>query len=565
MIKNLIRLGVAGLLLASLATSCSDEQQFTNENTDARRIEVSQLSAEMAKVRDYVPLYAVAAHRGSIFWTPEETEASWRWAREMGADYLESDMQATKDGIVLANHDENVKRTTNIQSFFSDYVPTEIRKAFYRSFKNSDGTQHFSEADIEAQYQRDVNDFRTYYTMSYYYAELLMLDSGEWFNLDNSTKEQARPNYKATQLGRVNSTKDGLIYSNGLYVSAIQDQIAFAEGKKLKRDANGVRILPYKIKDKYKNMTLEEIYNSEKKTVKCDDPSVSYSYAAKYMDFVEYDFANAYEHDPQDTGNRPGIYVEFKESWLNPGNMEQRVYDVLKECDWNIIEKPATETAFYKGGKVNVGNTNGKVILQTFSFDALHRAYDVFKGQVPMCFLLWISDPPYATDIAYDTPTGYADFIRYGQDYGAHIIGPAISGAPNNYPEMNQPWQAYMIRKSGMINHPYSFDSYAQMSKYMGYYTDYYGQGNTTMFDDLLQLTIPATPYTNFTGTKSVPVYMDGFFTNRSEISLRYMIENGFRCNANLPNPFHPGQKFDNSQAPSVVPDVEATLVRLGY
>ena len=130
MIKNLIRLGVAGLLLASLATSCSDEQQFTNENTDARRIEVSQLSAEMAKVRDYVPLYAVAAHRGSIFWTPEETEASWRWAREMGADYLESDMQATKDGIVLANHDENVKRTTNMQSFFSDYLPTEIRKAF---------------------------------------------------------------------------------------------------------------------------------------------------------------------------------------------------------------------------------------------------------------------------------------------------------------------------------------------------------------------------------------------------------------------------------------------------
>ena len=130
---------------------------------------------------------------------------------------------------------------------------------------------------------------------------------------------------------------------------------------------------------------------------------------------------------------------------------------------------------------------------------------------------------------------------------------------------MNQPWQAYMIRKSGMLNHPYSFDSYAQMSKYMGYYTDYYGQGNTTMFDDVLQVTVPATAYTNFTGSKSVPVYMDGFFTNRSEISLRYMIENGFRCNANLPNPFHPGQKFDNSQAPSTVPDVEATLVRLGY
>ncbi|MGM9841724.1 MAG: glycerophosphodiester phosphodiesterase, partial [Candidatus Limisoma sp.] len=62
-----------------------------------------------------------------------------------------------------------------------------------------------------------------------------------------------------------------------------------------------------------------------------------------------------------------------------------------------------------------------------------------------------------------------------------------------------------------------------------------------------------------------MPVYLDGFFTNRSEMSLLYMIENGFRCNANLPNPFHPGQKYDNSQAPSVVPDAVETLVRLGY
>ena len=534
MFKHLVRVGLLSTVVLATFTSCEDEQQFTNENTDARRIEVSVLPENLAKVRDYVPLYAVAAHRGSIFWTPEETEASWRWAREMGADYLESDMQATKDGIVLANHDENLKRTTNIQYVFSDYVPT-TRKDFYRSFKDENGNQIFTEDDINAQYQRDVNDFRTFYTLSYYYAELLMLDAGTWFN--NSSLEEARPGFAASHNGYFQDGK--LVYSDGLYVSALQDQIAFAEGKKLKRDANGVRVLPYRIKDKYKGMTLEQIYNSEKKTVKCDDPNVAYSYAAKYMDFVEYDFANAYVADDQDTGNRPGIYIEFKESWLNPKDMEVRVYNVLAECGWNIITKPEGEKRFYINGKVNVGNTNGKVILQTFSFDALHRAYDVFKGQVPMCFLLWISEPPYATDIAFDTPTGYADFIRYGQEYGAHIMGPAISGAPNNYPEMNQPWQAYMIRKSQMLNHPYSFDSWAQMAKYMGYYVDYYGQGNTTMFDDLLRLTIPATPFTNF--------------------------ENGFRCNSALPDPFHPGKTYDNSQAPSTVPDPKALLDRLGY
>jgi glycerophosphoryl diester phosphodiesterase len=48
-------------------------------------------------------------------------------------------------------------------------------------------------------------------------------------------------------------------------------------------------------------------------------------------------------------------------------------------------------------------------------------------------------------------------------------------------------------------------------------------------------------------------------------MSLLYMIENGFRCNSQLPNPFHAGQVYDNSQAPSVVPDAVETLVRLGY
>ena len=183
----------------------------------------------------------------------------------------------------------------------------------------------------------------------------------------------------------------------------------------------------------------------------------------------------------------------------------------------------------------------------------------VFNGKVPMCYLLW--EGTYATDLTYTTPAGYADFIKMAQDNKAHIIGPAISGAPNNYPEMNEPWQAYMIRKSGMINHPYSFDSYAQMAKYMGLYN----YGNPTEFDDLLRIDVPATSHTTFSGTTSLPVYMDGFFTNRSEMSLLYMVENGFRGNAKLPNPFHPGEYFDNSQAPTTVPDAVETLKRLGY
>ena len=569
--KTLYRLGLLGLAAVSVLSSCSDEQEFTNENTDAKRIAVQQISPEMAKVRDYVPLYACMAHRGSTYWAPEETEAAWRWARNMGADYLESDLQVTKDGVVLANHDENLKRTTNIEDVFSDEVPT-VRKDFYRSFRNADGSQHFTEADIEAQYDRDKKDFRSNYTLSYYYAELLMLDAGKWFN--DATPEQERASFAARHNGKVVYSASGapsIQYSDGLYVSALQDQINYAMGKMLNRDANGRRVLTYKIKPEYQNMTLAEIYKAAKAAVKVDELSVVGSKAAKYMDFVEYSFGDkngstAYVNDPADNGNRPGIYPEFKESWLNPKDIEIRVYNILDEWGWNIITKPESASSpFYKNGKVNVGNTNGKVVLQTFSFDALHRAYGVFKGKVPMCYLLWITKPtPYATDIAFDTPSGYASIIKYAQDNGAHIIGPSIAGAPNNYPEMNKPWQAYMIRKAGMLNHPYSFDSDAQMKRNMGYYVNFWGK-NPTEFDDLLNVTVQPTAYTTFKEPDTHPVYMDGYFTNRSEISLHYMIENGFRCNAKLANPFHPGQLYDNSQAPSKVPNADAVLDALGY
>ena len=101
MIKNFLRIGSLGVIAAIAMTSCSDEQQFVDYNAQAKKVEVQVLNSELAKVRDYVPLYSVIAHRGSTYWTPEETEASWRWARDMGADYLEADLQATKDGVVL--------------------------------------------------------------------------------------------------------------------------------------------------------------------------------------------------------------------------------------------------------------------------------------------------------------------------------------------------------------------------------------------------------------------------------------------------------------------------------
>lgn len=485
--------------------ACSDDH-------DTETVSVQTLSRQLAAVRDYVPLYAVIAHRGSTYWAPEETESAWRWARETGADYLESDLQCSKDGIIIANHDESLERTTNIEEVFGSGIPAS-RIQFYESLG-------FSHEDAEEQYQRDQDSFRPYYMQSYYYAELLMLDAGKWFNCD--CPGQARKSFAASRNG---SFFNGQIhYSTGQYVSALQDQMAYASGKMLRRADDGERVLPYHIKAEYRGKTLRQIWQSiaDKK-----------EYSEIYMDFLDYDFASAYVADPQDTGNRPGIYLEFKEPDLNPENMEWRTYNILDLEGWNIITQPAKETAFYVGGKVNVGRTNGKVILQTFSNDALKRANAIFKGQVPMCYLLWLNIPPEPGDFELNTPEGFAQAIKWAQDNGAHIMGPSIEGEPNNYSELNDPWQARLTRRSGMLNHPYSFDTQQQMRSYVGRVSD--------------------------------EIAADGCFTNRTELSLQYMIDNGFRCRSDIPDPFHRGRTYDNSQAPSSVPDANETLMRLGY
>lgn len=59
--KQIVKLGMLGLVAATAITSCSDEQQFVDFNQQAKKFEVQVLNDDLAKVRDYVPLYAVIA------------------------------------------------------------------------------------------------------------------------------------------------------------------------------------------------------------------------------------------------------------------------------------------------------------------------------------------------------------------------------------------------------------------------------------------------------------------------------------------------------------------------
>jgi glycerophosphoryl diester phosphodiesterase len=129
-----------------------------------------------------IPHPAVIAHRGASFDAPESTAASYKLARDLGADYLEMDLQRSKDGVLFALHDNNLQRTTDVATKFPER-------------KNSPATE---------------------FTI----AELKTLDAGSWFN--SAYPDRARPAYAGLKILTLDEIIDiaqgNPLHKPGLYI-----------------------------------------------------------------------------------------------------------------------------------------------------------------------------------------------------------------------------------------------------------------------------------------------------------------------------------------------------------
>lgn len=359
------------LLISSLFMACQDSSK--TESKDAIEI-VPNAPPTASEVQNYIPNNMVFAHRGSTYWTPEETEASFRWARNIGADYLEFDLQITKDGFLIALHDNNLSRTSNVADIFPE------------------------RADSAA----------IYFTLK----ELRQLDIGSWFN--KAKADRAR-------IGFV-----------GQKILTFRDVIKIAEGFSLKKGADGFPI--------------------------------------KEMEEGEWTGFYIYEKDPNDNGNRPGLYAETKKP-----DCEEAIAKVLTEMGWNINEN--TKTIDITSNKVGIANTKGRFILQTFDPQSAVKL-ETLLPNIPKCMLLW------QPEMMPNLEENYQSAIDFCIKNNIHFIGSSITGAPNNYKELNAPWMVDLVHNANLKVHAYTFDSWEQLEKY----------GNT----------------------------VDGVFTNRADIALKY-------------------------------------------
>jgi glycerophosphoryl diester phosphodiesterase len=71
------------------------------------------------------------AHRGASGkgHAPENTLSAFRKAMEIGVDAVECDVHCTKDGHVVIIHDNNLKRTTNMDGIITEMTLSEVKKA----------------------------------------------------------------------------------------------------------------------------------------------------------------------------------------------------------------------------------------------------------------------------------------------------------------------------------------------------------------------------------------------------------------------------------------------------
>ena len=87
---------------------------------------------------EYVRTMEVTAHRGASVMYPENTMSAFVGAKKLNSDWIELDVQQTKDKMLVVMHDSNLKRTTGVNKNTWDVTYDEIRKLDAGSFFSSE-------------------------------------------------------------------------------------------------------------------------------------------------------------------------------------------------------------------------------------------------------------------------------------------------------------------------------------------------------------------------------------------------------------------------------------------
>lgn len=221
--------------------------------------------AAMAKEK-YKEIVNVS-HRGASGHAPEHTLVSYDMGEKMHGDYIEVDLQMTKDGQLIAMHDEKVDRTT-------------------------DGTGYVKDMTLE---------------------EIKELDAGSWFN--ERYPEYAKPEYKGLQVPTLEEVFQKFGKNNSYYIETKSPKIYPGMEKELLRLVNKYDINKEKL--------LVQSFSPESlKIIHELDPSVNLvqliSYST-YATITDEQIAEVKEYAMEIGPNHTNLNEEYIQKVVNSG------------------------------------------------------------------------------------------------------------------------------------------------------------------------------------------------------------------------------------------------------
>ncbi len=102
----------SALIVACLLSACTTGTPATTSK------------ATSSAVAEPVPL--IIAHRGASGHLPEHTLAAYALAIEMGADFIEPDLVSTKEGVLVARHENEIGTTTDVAARFPERRTSKV-------------------------------------------------------------------------------------------------------------------------------------------------------------------------------------------------------------------------------------------------------------------------------------------------------------------------------------------------------------------------------------------------------------------------------------------------------
>lgn len=111
------------------------------------------------------------SHRGASGYAPEHTITSYQMGEKMHGDYIEIDLQMTKDGQLIAMHDETLDRTTNGSGKVKDYTLNEIKQLDAGSWFNEKYPQYANQEYVGLKVPTLEEVFSRFGKNAHYYIE----------------------------------------------------------------------------------------------------------------------------------------------------------------------------------------------------------------------------------------------------------------------------------------------------------------------------------------------------------------------------------------------------------